>query len=144
MLLANGRHGMEVSGVAYKLMLKQIREDKNITQAEMAKSLGMNLSTYRTWEQGVTRITLENAVRCCEALGCTPNDLCNWYEDHPAVPGTWSDPRQAELNRCYEALGDDGRVAVLGNARVTLELEGREGDPPGRADPLPPRQARSA
>lgn len=62
----------------YKLMLKEIRKSKGLSQEDMASKLGMSLSTHRTWEQGVSRISLENAFRICDILGCSPNDLCGW------------------------------------------------------------------
>lgn len=69
--------------MAYQLMLKSIRQSRNISQELMAELMGMKLSTYRSWEQGVSRISLENAWHICEILGCSPNDLSGWYLDHP-------------------------------------------------------------
>lgn len=64
--------------MSYKLMLKEIRKNKGLSQEDMADKLNMSLSTYRTWEQGVSRISLENAFKICNILGCSPNDLCGW------------------------------------------------------------------
>lgn len=61
-----------------KLMLKRIREEKGFTQLFVAEQLGIKVATYRTWEQGSVKLTLENACRISSVLGCTPNDLCGW------------------------------------------------------------------
>ena len=40
--------------------LKDIREDNDISQEEMAKILGVNRSTYSLWELGINTIPLKN------------------------------------------------------------------------------------
>ncbi len=40
--------------------LKDIREDNDISQEEMAKILGVNRSTYSLWELGINIIPLKN------------------------------------------------------------------------------------
>ncbi len=121
--------------MAYRLMLKHIRELQGIRQEDMARMLEMKLSTYRSWEQGVTRFTLENAYRCAKLLNCTPNDLCNF----PTTSQTFSDPRQAELNRCWNATDETRQATVLQVARDAAGASGsgrksdssQEASPPG-------------
>ena len=110
--------------MAYKLMLKEIRENKGITQPEMSDLLDMNLATYRSWERGRSRFTLENACRCAEILGCTPNDLCNWYEDHPrAVDGSTAlPPSDLRLVERYHSLSEGGRETVDAVMEVQASL----------------------
>lgn len=123
-----------------ELQLKSLRRAQKITQKGLAETLGLDLKTIGNWESGRTTIKLDDACRVCDALGCTPNDLCGWYLDHPgdrpAPPGeaaTFQDPYQAELNACYEASTAEGRSVILGTARGQRELskkvpEGREHD----------------
>ena len=66
-----------------ELQLKQIRKAQKITQKQMADLLGVDLKTIGNWELGRTTIKLDDACRICQALHCTPNDLCGWYIDHP-------------------------------------------------------------
>ena len=66
-----------------KLVLKQVRERAGMTQQQVADAIGIKIATYRTWEQGGVKLTLENAFIISEVLGCTPNDLCDWYATHP-------------------------------------------------------------
>lgn len=69
----------------YKLQLKRLRQAAGLTQAELADRSGIKIGTLRTWEQKGTPATprLDDAVALCEVLGCTPNDLCGWYDAHP-------------------------------------------------------------
>lgn len=82
-----------------ELVLKQVRERCGYTQKQLADELGVKVATYRTWEQGSVKLTLENAYNIANVLGCTPNDLCDWYATHPRER-----PRQAHLDLEHEAL----------------------------------------
>lgn len=100
------------------LMLKKMRESTGLTQQQVADDLGLKVATYRAWEQGSVKITLENACKCAEVLNCSPNDICGWYIDHPedrpAPPG---DPGAAELVGCYSRCTSDRRASLLQAAR---------------------------
>lgn len=110
--------------MGYKLLLRQYRVLRGFTQPEMAEKLDMHLATYRTWERGITKITFENACRCAAVLGCTPNDLCNWYEDHPrAADGlTALPPSDLQLVERYHSLSDGGRETVDAVMEVQASL----------------------
>ena len=107
------------------LMLKKMRESTGLTQQQVADDLGLKVATYRTWEQGSVKITLENACNCAVALGCSPNDICGWYIDHPedrpAPPG---DPGAAELLGCYRSCTPERQDALLNLARDSALLSG--------------------
>lgn len=100
--------------MSYRIRLKAIRTDRGMTQEEMANRLDIKLPTYRTWERGQVSLTLENAYRCAVILGCTPNDLCNWYEDHPRSSfGADTLPlEEAKLIMDWRSLDDRGRETV--------------------------------
>lgn len=112
-----------------ELQLRTLRKAQKITQRGLAEMLGLDLKTIGNWESGRTILKLDDACRVCDALGCTPNDLCGWYIDHPedrpAPPGPaahFADPYQAELHECYEASTPEGRSVILGTARGQREL----------------------
>lgn len=107
------------------LMLKKMRESAGLTQQQVADDLGLKVATYRTWEQGSVKITLENACKCAEVLSCSPNDICGWYIDHPedrpAPPG---DPDERELLGCYRSCTPERQDALLNLARDSALLSG--------------------
>jgi transcriptional regulator with XRE-family HTH domain len=92
-----------------ELVLKQLRERKGLTQQEVADALGVKVATYRTWEQGSVNITLENALRVSSVIGCTPNDLCDWYATHPREETSTSPQCGSRLMSAYAALSEEGR-----------------------------------
>ena len=57
------------------LQLRPIRKGKKLSQAELADKIGANIRTIGAWERGETMMSIEQLCNCCEALGCTPNDM---------------------------------------------------------------------
>ena len=58
--------------------LKQIRKAAGLTQAELAKKSGVNLSMIQFYEQGfkdLNKAAFETGLRIAEALDCDPRDL---------------------------------------------------------------------
>ena len=55
--------------------MKQARLAKNLSQAELAKSIGVSRQTINMIENGVYNPTIELCIRICKALGVTLNDL---------------------------------------------------------------------
>lgn len=49
--------------------VKEARESKGIRQGDLADMLGVQLPTYRTWEQGSARFPIEQLIRVCEEIG---------------------------------------------------------------------------
>ncbi len=101
------------------LKLKELRKKAGMTQADLSEKAAIKLGTLRTWEQGTASMKLEDAIRICDAIGCTPNDLCGWYDEHPrddtrsALP-----PEEAELMRNYRACTPQWRSNISMTARA--------------------------
>ncbi len=83
--------------MSYKLMLREIRKSKKMTQGELAQAVGVSERTVGGWERGETGLPLDYAMAVSEALGCTPNDLCGWYVEHPDDASPDLSPDEAEL-----------------------------------------------
>ena len=117
-----------------KLQLKRIRKEKKLSQTQLANMVGANLRTIGSWERGETMMSIEQLCNCCDALGCTPNDLTGWYIEHPedmpaAPPQPEGDPFERELVDCYRGSTAEGKANILGNARgqAALSLNAAEG-----------------
>lgn len=60
--------------------LKQIRELKGLTQAELAEKSGVNLRTVQNYEQGYKNINkgaVETVLKIAEALDCNVYEIIN-------------------------------------------------------------------
>ena len=49
--------------------MKVIREEKGLTQIDMAIAVGVSLSSYRMWEKGVTKPNEVNGHKLKQILG---------------------------------------------------------------------------
>ena len=57
------------------MTLKEIRQSKGVTQAEMAKHLGITRQAYNHCENHPEGITVDRANRICNFLGVTYDDI---------------------------------------------------------------------
>lgn len=57
------------------MKIKSLRKKKGITQAEMAKQLGVKQSTVSMWETGKTMPKTKRMRKLAEVLNCTLDDL---------------------------------------------------------------------
>lgn len=63
------------------IILKQVRESKNLSQNDLARLTGYSLQSIQKIEQGRSKgLNLENLDRLCMALDCEPGDLLKRVE----------------------------------------------------------------
>ena len=55
--------------------IQRIRNEKRISQAEMAEKLGIAQNNYGKIERGITELTVERLYKIAEILGTTPVEL---------------------------------------------------------------------
>ena len=58
-----------------KLRVKEMREAKNMTQAQFSQLVGVPQQTISALERGSTQPQLFNLVKIAGALGCTIDEL---------------------------------------------------------------------
>lgn len=58
-----------------QLTLREWRRAKGVTQAEMAELCGVQVNTYRRWEESPEEIKLSNAVAIADRLGVSLGDI---------------------------------------------------------------------
>ena len=51
--------------------IRQLREEKGMTQQQLADALGVNQSTVDRYEKGIIELRLTMAMRIISVLGCT-------------------------------------------------------------------------
>lgn len=59
--------------------MRQARIEKNLSQTDLAKAIGVSRQTINMIENGVYNPTIELCIRICKELGVTLNDLF-WRE----------------------------------------------------------------
>lgn len=61
----------------FKDNLKRIREDRNLTQDDIAREIGISRQSVSKWENGVAKPDLETISKLCIILNCSLEDLVN-------------------------------------------------------------------
>ena len=59
----------------FKISLKAARINANMTQAELGKKIGRNPSTILNWENGNTKIPLDDFKKICKVLNVNENNI---------------------------------------------------------------------
>lgn len=86
---------------------------------DFAKKIGVNKYTYRSWEFGAAMMSAEQVWNCAVALGCTPNDILGWYEDHPREDsGERLTSEEREIVGCYRESTPQWRQNIAMTARA--------------------------
>lgn len=118
----------------YRLQLKELRRRAGFkTQKEIADKLGIKERKYATWEREEVALTLEDAYNLAIVLGCTPNDLCGWYFDHPREEtGERLSTEEREVVECYRKCTPQWRqnIAMTARAAAGESKETAESDLP--------------
>ncbi|MEG0015770.1 MAG: helix-turn-helix transcriptional regulator [Raoultibacter sp.] len=122
-----------------KLRLREIRKAANFTQTDLARKIGVDLKTVSNWEIGNTVPNCEQLWNCATTLGCTPNDILGWYENHEHESAL-EDPFERELIGCYRESTTARKGRILETARdaavVSKEEPERAAYEPGRREAM--------
>jgi SOS-response transcriptional repressor LexA len=85
------RAGMSGQPVATgaRAKLKLLREAKGLSQAQLAAASGYSLGVYQNIEEGLARMSRQQAERVAKALGCDPEELTNGSDHPPSSSGAF-------------------------------------------------------
>ena len=96
------------------MRLKEIRESRDLTQAQVAEALGLHLTNYNRLENGDTKMTLDRLEQLAEILHCDPVDLISNRGRVRVVPvrqhvqaGTWAESQVWPEDQWYEVAVPD-------------------------------------
>lgn len=97
--------------------LQQLRSQRDMKQAVLAKRLGVSRSAINAWENGISFPSLANLFELCHVFGTTPDYLLGFSAEH-CVDISALTPSQREivvrLIHCFEEQNDmpKGRSAA--------------------------------
>jgi transcriptional regulator with XRE-family HTH domain len=58
--------------------LKELRREKGLSQAKLARAAGVPLGTYRCWEYAQRSMLFESAIKVARALGVSLEELAEY------------------------------------------------------------------
>ena len=106
--------------------IKRYRNEKNITQQELAKLIPCSVDSIRRWEANLREPRASDLQRLCEVLGCTKSELLNGPKDGKikiTLSYDWEKFEKGEIdmtgNEFDVFLGKDGEVGIKGAGKMT-------------------------
>ena len=60
-----------------KIILRELREEKGLSQIELAKILDVNNSTVSHWELGIREMDLATMIKVCDYFKISLDDFVN-------------------------------------------------------------------
>lgn len=81
--------------------IKNLRKRARLTQAELAKMIGVHQTAVSQWERGFHEMTRRHERMVAKALGCTTNDLYEEDKHDDGAFGILQDERP-EIRRTYQ------------------------------------------
>lgn len=97
--------------MGYDLKLKEMRKRAGMTQKKAAEALGVTVGGWSGWEIGRRKISLDDACRICDVLGCTLDELAG-----RAAPTLSED--ETLLLASFRECDDRGKRVVMRNAII--------------------------
>lgn len=88
-----------------------------------AEYMGVNVSTYTKYEQGLSEMSLERAWEFADALHCSLDEIAGRTTPESDKQDEFEDERQANLNDYYESMDDESKAAITETARI---MSGKE------------------
>lgn len=63
-------------------MLQAARESRKLSQAALAKQIGLSTNHVSALERGVSKASIETLLGYCKALGMTPDEILGYSDDN--------------------------------------------------------------
>lgn len=99
------------------IRLRELRERRGLSVAQMVSRLDVKDSRYRKWESGAAAMPLEYATRACSILRCSLDELSG-----RVIPALTED--EDRLLALYRQCSPTGREYLLQMADTTAALLG--------------------
>lgn len=108
-----------------KFILKQLREEKGLSQKEIAAELGLTRPAYANYEQGIREPSNQILVKLSNLFEVPVGYLLGVEDDFGAkIPPAPLPADQQELNNLFQLLAPVYRVQVLEYTRYMAERSG--------------------
>lgn len=96
------------------LLIKETRKEKDMTQGELAKQLGINASTLSRWETGdIKNMKRNHVAKLSKILGISVEELMDWDVPTPPrkslVPEPDPEAWEAAINAVTNEIVINGR-----------------------------------
>lgn len=94
-----------------ELQLRKLRENRHMTQTELAKETKTTLRKISAWERGETSLPLEDACRIADFFDVTLDELAGRWEYVNKIPS--ATPDEVQLVDDYRKSDERGKGNIL-------------------------------
>ena len=106
----------------YKLKLRELRKDKNVTQNEIAKYLMVSREAYSQYETGRHEMNYDTLCLLADYFSVSIDYLLGRYETNPILVNK----KETHMINLYRLLDERGKATV--EATLNFEYEQSNGD----------------
>lgn len=125
------RHNQCMSSIGERV--RQLREDRGLSQAELARRIGIKQPSLWLIEKGETRtVKVSTLEALCEALSTTKEFLLRGDDCHDSPESLELSAMESELIHILRTLPPDRRISLLEYARFI-----KSGTAPAPSKPQP-------
>lgn len=104
------------------MLLKFLRNEKGVTQNDVAKAIGVARYTYAKWEQGRAEPCILDIIKLLNYFDCTFEDLVGETNNTNIESSTKTklNEKQIKLLSSFNLLSEDDQNKVLGYVSALL------------------------
>lgn len=96
-LIISQARQVSVDDLSVATRIREIRQERGLSQTEIAEALGISFQQFQKYEQGRNRISAARLVAIARILGVTPHDILHWTGE-PTMP-SMVDPKCHTVDR---------------------------------------------
>ena len=101
--------------------LKFFREERKITQRQLAEVLGVKHNTVSTWENGKNSIDAFSLMQICEYLNVSLDDM--FGKKSKSIPTLEMPKDEKRLITAYRKLSHDNKIKITGIIEFMFDEE---------------------
>lgn len=105
--------------------IRDLREDNDEKQTDIANLIGVSEATYRRYEQGKTNIFLEDAEKLSDHYDISLDYLAGRTNDKGGLHCNYLDPEQKKLLNAWEQLSSRQKSIVMASIEEYIDREPR-------------------
>lgn len=108
----------------FQVVLKSLRENTRISQAELAKRLGVSQSTVGMWESGKNKPEYKMLIKIAEYFNVSVSELIG-EEEKPIFQGeNGLSEDEIKLIELFREVPPEQQKTVLGSVELALRMQG--------------------
>jgi len=98
--------------------LKRLREEKDKTQAEIAKIVNMGNTTVSNWEKGISSIDITLLMKLCEELSIPLDEFYKGLTEHKEPS-----EREKYLINQFRKLNNEEQIKIISRIETIIEIQ---------------------